>query len=274
MTTPLLPGPLWLVGCGNMAGAMLAGWLAAGLDPAQVTVIRPSGREAAPGVRVLDHFPEDEVPALVLLGFKPKTLDEVAPKLAPALDPETILISILAGVEQAALRARFTAPRRIVKAMPNLPVRLGKGVTNLFSDSADPEARALAGSLMAALGHAEWHDDEVAFQAAGILTGAGPAFLFRFIDALAAAGEAVGLKRDQSLRLATAMVEGSAALAAASGDSPAELARRVASPGGTTQAGLEILDDGEALRTLVRRTLQAGRDRSIAMAAEARGRPS
>jgi pyrroline-5-carboxylate reductase len=270
MTASLLPGPLWLVGCGNMAGAMLAGWLAAGVDPARMTVVRPSGREAAPGVRVLTHFPEDEVPAIVLLGFKPKTLDEVAPRLAPALDRETILISILAGVEQASLRARFVTPRTIVKAMPNLPVRLGKGVTNLFSDTPDQDARAVAGRLMAALGHAAWFEEEARFQAAGILTGAGPAFLFRFIEALAVGGESVGLPAEQALRLALAMVEGSAALAAAADEAPEELARRVASPGGTTEAGLNVLDEGEALRALVRRTIEAGRRRSLEMAAEAR----
>jgi len=274
MTDPLLPAPLWLVGCGNMAGAMLAGWLDAGADPARITVVRPSGRAAVPGVRVLTHLPEDEVPALVLLGFKPRTLDEVAPKLAPALDPQTILISILAGVEQATLRARFETPRTIVKAMPNLPVQLRKGVTNLYSERTDPEARRLVQRLMAALGHAEWFEEEALFQAAGILTGAGPAFLFRFVDALAAAGEAAGLPLDQSQRLALAMVEGSAALAAGSDAGPAELARRVASPGGTTEAGLEVLDEGRALADLVRRTLEAGRRRSVEMAAEARPRSS
>jgi pyrroline-5-carboxylate reductase len=271
MTEPLLTGPLWLIGCGNMAGAMLAGWLDAGIDPAQVTVIRPSGREAAPGVRVLTGLPEGEVPAIVLLGFKPKTLDEVARKLDPALDEETILVSILAGVEQASLRARFPAPRTIVKAMPNLPVRLRKGVTNLHSDGTDSAARATIGRLMAALGHCEWFEDEASFQAAGILSGAGPAFLFRFIDALAGAGEAVGVPPGQAQRLALAMVEGSAALAAAADVTPAELARRVASPGGTTEAGLRVLDDEEALRTLLRRTIAAGRNRSCEMAAEARG---
>ncbi|HYG29742.1 MAG TPA: pyrroline-5-carboxylate reductase [Allosphingosinicella sp.] len=269
-TDPLLPGPLWLVGCGNMAGAMLAGWLASGIDPAHVTVIRPSGRAVAAGIRVLTDFPEDEVPALVVLGFKPQTLDAVVPALAPALDPRTILISILAGVEQASLRARFEMPRTIVKAMPNLPVRLMKGVTNLYSDSGDAEARALVSGLMAALGHAMWHEDEGLFQAAGILTGAGPAFLFRFIQALAEAGEAVGLERSQALRLATAMVEGSAALAAASEESPADLARRVASPGGTTEAGLRILDEADGLAALLRRTVEAGRRRSLEMAGQAR----
>lgn len=270
MTDPLLPGPLWLAGCGNMAGAMLAGWLAAGIDPARITVIRPSGRAAAAGVRVVSAPPEDEVPAIVLLGFKPKALDEVAPQLGPALDERTILISILAGVEQASLRARFPAPRTIVKAMPNLPVRLRKGVTNLYSDSDDAEARALVGGLMAALGHAEWHEDEDLFQAAGILTGAGPAFLFRFLEALGLAGEAVGLDPAQAQRLAAAMVEGAAALAAASEESPRRLAERVASPGGTTEAGLAMLDRDEALRSLLRRTIEAGRRRSREMAAEAR----
>ena len=158
--------------------------------------------------------------------------------------------------------------------MPNLPVRLRKGVVNLYSDSDDPAARAAVGDLMAALGHAEWFDDEASFQAAGILTGAGPAFLFRFVEALAEAGAALGLPREQASRLASAMVEGSAALAASSPDGPAELARRVASPGGTTEAGLAVLDEKDALRTLLCRTLEAGRDRSREMAAAARRRPS
>src|SRR5687768_18266922 len=92
MTESFLPGPIWLIGCGNMAGAMLAGWLARGADPRQVTVIRPSGGPGPEGVRVLTSLPEDEVPALVLLGFKPQQLDAVAPSLAPALEAETVLV--------------------------------------------------------------------------------------------------------------------------------------------------------------------------------------
>jgi pyrroline-5-carboxylate reductase len=173
-------------------------------------------------------------------------------------------------VEQASLRARFPAPRTIVRAMPNLPVRLRKGVTNLYSDGDDSDARALVGGLIAALGHSEWFEDEQLFQAAGILTGAGPAFLFRFIEALAAAGEAAGLAPDQALRLASKMTEGSAALAASSEDDPRRLAERVASPGGTTEAGLRILDEDRALALLLGRTVEAGRRRSREMAAEAR----
>jgi pyrroline-5-carboxylate reductase len=261
---------LWLIGCGNMAGAMLERWLAAGMDKRQVTVVRPSGRPVAEGVRVLTELPEDDVPALVMLGVKPQKLSDVAPILAPALDPATILISILAGVEQATLRSRFPAPRTIVRAMPNTPVRLGKGVVDLYSDSSDQGTRRVVEQLMAALGHAEWFADEQAFALAGHLTGAGPAFLFRFIDALAQAGERLGLPAPQALRLAAAMAEGASALAAASDESPTDLARRVASPGGTTEAGLKVLDAEDALRQLALRTLDASRRRGIEMAEAAR----
>ena len=272
MADPLLPGPLWLVGCGNMAGAMLARWLEEGVDPAHVSVIRPSGAPCAPGIRVTTSYPEDEVPAIVLLGMKPYQLDVVAPPLAPILDQETILVSILAGVELASLRARFPAPRTIIRAMPNLPVRIGKGAIGLTSDSADMVARTLVTGLMAVLGHAEWFDDETGFQLAGHLTGAGPAFLFRFVDALAAAAEQLGLPFEQAQRLAIKMAEGAAALAARSEEDPETLARKVASPGGTTEAGLAILDADRALADLVARTLAASRGRGLEMAAEARGR--
>ncbi|HMC92586.1 MAG TPA: NAD(P)-binding domain-containing protein, partial [Allosphingosinicella sp.] len=141
MTIPL-PGPLWLIGCGNMAGAMLGRWLECGMDAAEVTVVRPSGVAPAHGVRTLTALPEDEVPAMVLLGVKPQKLDDVAPALAPALDRHTILISILAGVELASLRERFAAPEAIVRAMPNTPVRLGKGVVELIGQGIDEGTRA------------------------------------------------------------------------------------------------------------------------------------
>ena len=264
------PGPMWLVGCGNMAGAMLERWLSQGLDPKAVTVIRPSGREVAAGVRVLTELPRDEAPALVLLGVKPQKLDEVAPALAPLLDAGTILVSILAGVELSTLRARFPGPRTIVRAMPNTPVKLGKGVVGLYTDTGHEADRQVVGALMASLGHAEWFEDESLFALAGHLTGAGPAFLFRFIDALAGAGAELGLAEAQAQRLALAMVEGAGALAAASGQPPAELARRVASPGGTTEAGLKVLDADEALRSLILRTLDASRRRGLEMAETAR----
>jgi pyrroline-5-carboxylate reductase len=268
MTHLTLPGPLFMIGCGNMAGAMLEGWLAAGADPRLITVVRPSGRAPAAGIRTLTALPEDEVPALVLLGVKPQKLDEVAPGLAPALEPETVLISILAGTTLATLRSHFPAPRTLVKAMPNLPVSLGKGVTGLHTDPrSDGTATAEVERLMRALGHVEWFDDEALFGIASALTAAAPAFLFRFIDALASAAVELGLPGDQAARLAAAMAEGSGILAARSNSTPEDLARRVASPGGTTEAGLKILDREAGLRSLVAETLRASRRRGQEMAA-------
>jgi pyrroline-5-carboxylate reductase len=272
MTQLHLPGPLLMIGCGNMAGAMLEGWLAAGADPRLITVVRPSGREPAPAIRTLTALPEGEVPALVLLGVKPQKLGEVAPSVAPALEAETIFVSILAGTTLATLRAHFPAPRTIVKAMPNLPVSLRSGVTDLYTDeSSDPVGKAEVERVMAALGHAEWFDDESLFAVASALTAAAPAFLYRFLDALAEAGVELGLPPEQSARLAARMAEGAAALAAAPGAKPGDLARRVASPGGTTEAGLEVLDSAEGLRALVLRTLQASRRRGEQMAAASKG---
>jgi pyrroline-5-carboxylate reductase len=272
MTQSLLTRPLLMIGCGNMAGAMLEGWLAAGADPRMITVVRPSGRPPAPGIRTLTALPEDEAPALVLLGVKPQKLAEVAPALAPALEPETILVSILAGTTLATLRASFPAPRTVVKAMPNLPVRIRKGVIELHADAAvDPAGRAEVEQLMAALGQTEWFEDESLFGVASALTAAAPAFLYRFLDALAAAGEQLGLPSDRSARLAAAMAEGAAALAAGSDETPAQLARQVASPGGTTEAGLAVLDSDDALRILVRQALEASRRRGMEMASAPAG---
>jgi pyrroline-5-carboxylate reductase len=261
---------LHLLGCGNMAGAMLKGWLDAGLDPAAVTVIRPSGAPAAPGVRVLTAPPEGEKADILLLGMKPQKLEQAAPAANALINSETTLVSILAGTELATLRGLFPAAKRIVRAMPNTPVALRLGVTNLIAE--DCARAAEVERLMAALGHVEWFDREELFALAGHLTGAGPAFLYRFIDALADAGAALGLPADQASRLAAGMARGAATLAATAGETPAELARRVASPGGTTEAGLKVLDEDEALAALMLRTLDASRRRSLEMAETARRR--
>jgi pyrroline-5-carboxylate reductase len=253
-----------------MGGAMLARWLEEGVDPAHVSVIRPSGAPAGEGVRVTTAWPEDEVPAIVLLAMKPHQLDGVAAVLAPILAEETILVSVLAGVELASLRARFPKPRVAIRAMPNLPVRIGKGVIGLHSDSGDVAAKALVTGLMATLGHAEWFEDEGHFELVATLAGAGPAFCFRFIAAMVDAAASMGLAADQAQRVAIATAEGAAMLARTETASLAELADRVTSKGGTTAAGLAVLDADGALDDLVRRTLAASRRRSAEMAAAAR----
>lgn len=264
-------GPIWLVGCGNMAGAMLEGWLAAGVPAERYIVIRPSGVAPAPGIVTHRAPPPDGAePALVVLGIKPQKLDEVAPTLAPRLARETILVSLLAGVEIASLRRRFAAPAAIVRAMPNLPVRLGKGATGLFADGASREQREGVNAFVQKLGLAEWVDSEAELDAVSVLAGSGPAFVYRFIDALAGAGAGLGLGEERARRLALATVEGAGLLAASAGETPDRLADRVASPGGSTRKGLDVLDREEALSKLLNSTLEASRGRVAEMAAEAR----
>lgn len=260
-------GSLWLVGCGNMGGAMLRRWVASGIDRESITVIDPGTPAVPEGVRVLADAADAPQPDVVVLAVKPQQLDTVAPALAGA-NPR-LLVSILAGVEIAALAARIPV-RAIVRAMPNLPVAIGKGVTALHTTATDPGTRAAAEGLAAPLGHLEWIADEAQFDAVTALSGCGPGFVFRFADALAAAGAALGLPVDQAMRLALATLEGSAAMASGADVGPATLAERVASPGGSTREGLNVLDRDDALVSLLTETLAAAARRNAELAAAAR----
>ena len=257
-----------IVGCGNMGGAMLRGWLAAGRDPADFTIVDPVLERAPDGVNLLREWPETRFDA-ILLGVKPQSLSTVAPSLERLSGPDTTLLSILAGVELASLVARFPRAGAIVRVMPNLAAALGKSPVALAADRLDQAGKRQISALLAPLGSIEWLD-EAQFDCVTALAGSGPAFVYRFIDALARGAAALGMERGQAERLALATVEGAAALAAHSGESPDELARRVASPGGTTEAGLKALDQGDALARLVEATLRAARDRGAEMAAQAR----
>jgi pyrroline-5-carboxylate reductase len=264
-------GPIWLVGAGNMGGAMLRGWLAAGIDPASITVIDPAAQGLPDGIVAHAAPPPDgATPATLVLAVKPQLLDAVAPAIAPVLAAETWLVSVLAGVEIASLRQRMPAPRTIVRVMPNLPAVIGRGVMGVYGEGLEDAARPALAAMLAPLGRIEWIDDEALFDAVTALSGSGPAFLFRFIDALATAGAELGLPPDQAARLAMATVEGAALLAAEAEESPAMLAERVASPGGTTRAGLDVLDAEGAIHNLVRHTLAAAARRGAELAAAAR----
>lgn len=262
------PARLFMVGCGNMAGQMLSRWLACGLDPARVTVLRPSGRPVAPGVAVVTQYPQMlDAGTTVLIGMKPYQFADVMPQLAGIAAPDTQFVSILAGRTAAQLRDALPQGAQIVRVMPNTPVGVGQGVCALFADEDTHDAtRASVQALMTLLGLAEWIADEAQFNLVTALSGCGPAYLFRFIDALARAGEALGLPADQAGRLALATVQGAATLAAASDEAPGVLADRVASPGGMTRQGMNVLDADDRLVTLLTDTLRAARDRGEAMA--------
>jgi pyrroline-5-carboxylate reductase len=258
-----------IVGCGNMGGAMLAGWLAGGLASERFTVVDPVLPEVPAGVELLRELPDRAFDG-VLLGVKPQLLGDVAPQLARLVGTDTVLLSILAGVELASLAGRFAAAGARVRVMPNLAAAVGKSPVALLADGLDEQGKAAVTALMLPLGTPEWLAEEGQFDLVTALAGSGPAFVYRFIDALARGAAELGLPREQADRLALAMVEGAAALAAQSPVPPGELARRVASPGGTTEAGLKLLDSEDALVRLVQSTLRAAADRSAEMAKVAR----
>lgn len=257
-----------ICGCGNMGGAMLAGWLVAGFDPARFILVDPMLAAAPSGVQLLREVPAGPFD-VVLLGIKPQALGEVAPTLASATRGAVVL-SILAGAELATLAGHFPAAKAIVRVMPNLAAAIGKSPLGLCAQGLDDEDRTGVQALLDPLGTVEWLASEDQFDAVTALAGSGPAFVYRFIAALAESGAELGLDPAQAERLARSMVEGAALLAAASPDSPAELARRVTSPGGTTAAGLAVLDADQAFQRLIEQTLRAARDRGAELAAAAR----
>ncbi len=259
-----------VLGCGNMGGAMLTGWLAGGLAADRFTVVDPVLAAVPAGVRLLRELPKEHFDA-VLLGVKPQLLDAVAAHAESLIDGKTAVFSILAGVELDSLAVRFPAAGAIVRVMPNLAAAIGKSPIALFDHGLNDAGRAAARALMEPLGPVEWLASEGDFDLVTALSGSGPGFVYRFVEALAAGATALGLDSAQAERLAVATVEGAALLAAASPCRPAELARQVASPGGSTQTGLDVLDADAALARLIEATLRAARDRNREMAVAARG---
>jgi len=262
------PKHVVLIGCGNMAGSILSRWLECGADPATVTVIDPYRQEAAPGVTLLAALPE-ALPqgATVLLGIKPQQLGQVAPALRALWRDDLTLISMLAGVPVAQLRQMVAPAGAVVRIMPNTPVALGLGVCALHADNGtSPAARTAVTALMQPLGLVEWIDQEDQFNLVTALTGCGPAFVFRFIDALAQAAAQLGMEPDQAQRLAMATVRGAAGLAHVSADSPGVLADKVASPGGMTREGMNVMDGNGRLNALLLDTLRAAQDKGEELA--------
>jgi pyrroline-5-carboxylate reductase len=265
-----IPTPTWFVGCGNMGGAILDGWRMGGLDLSPVTVIRPSGKPVE-GTRVVTSVVEAGAPPkVVVLAFKPQKLDEVAPELRRFLSAKTTVVSLLAGVEAASLRERFPAVGAIVRAMTNLPVAVRRGVTGLYSADADGRVQEELNNLFSALGFAMWMADEQKLAALGSVAGAGPAFVARFIAALTKAGMKRGLTEEIAATLALETVLGTAWMASTRNESMDSIARRVASPKGTTEAGLAVLDHDHVLDQLVELTIDAAARRGAELAEEAK----
>jgi len=252
---------LLLIGCGNMGGAMLAGWLAAGEDPARFEVLDPKPDGVAGGVTHYREIPASLSHDAVLLGFKPQQLDALSPGFQRLTGNGVTVFSLLAGIDLAGLAEAFPQAQAHVRVMPNLAARIGKSPVILEQSGLSDAGREVTHTLFARLGVAFWLDDEANFDLATAMVGAGPGFVYRFIDALAAAGAELGLDRKMADRLALAMVEGASSLAACADISPADLTDRVASPGGVTRAGLSVLDADNTLKLLLIKTLRKTADR-------------
>lgn len=252
-----------LLGCGRMGSALLDGWLARGLPLAAVHVIEPNPSDrlralVRRGLHLNDRLPDD--PSVVLIAVKPQMMGAALPQVASFGNrPGTLVLTVAAGTRIAAYEAALGAATPVVRAMPNTPAAVGRGITAIVGNAAvGPAQMDLAEALMSAVGAVVRLPGEHLMDAVTAVSGSGPAYVFHLIEALAAAGEAEGLPPDLAMRLARATVTGAGELAHRAPDSAAELRIAVTSPGGTTAAALAVLMDPETgFPALLRRAVAA-----------------
>ncbi|MCU0899735.1 MAG: pyrroline-5-carboxylate reductase [Cypionkella sp.] len=257
---------LVLLGCGKMGSAMLEGWLAQGLTPGAISVIDPKPSDwlhslAPRGLRLNAALPA--APAVVLIAVKPQMMGAALPQVA-GLAASALIVTVAAGTTIASYERVFGPQARIVRAMPNTPAAVGRGITAITANAAARDADLdLAELLLSAVGAVVRLDGEHQMDAVTAVSGSGPAYVFHLIEALAAAGEAEGLPPPLAMHLARATVTGAGELAHRAPETAAQLRVNVTSPGGTTAAALAVLmDDGTGLPPLMRRAVKAAADRS------------
>lgn len=259
---------LVLLGCGKMGSAMLAGWLARGLPPTSVWVMdpKPSDWLQAQGVHLNTGLPDN--PAVVLVAVKPQMMGDALPSLQALGNGDTLFVSIAAGTTIGTLTKTLGEQTPIVRAMPNTPAAVGQGITAIIGNPRASETQLnMTEELLSAIGEVVRLDSEGQMDAVTGLSGSGPAYVFHMIECMAAAGEAQGLAPELAMQLAKATVAGAGALAMQAGETPSQLRVNVTSPNGTTQAGLEVLMDGDAgLPPLMRATVAAATNRSKELA--------
>ena len=253
---------LVLLGCGKMGSALLQGWLSQGLAASAVYVIdpKPSDWLSAQGVSVNGTLPQD--PAIVLVAVKPQMMGDALGQLK-AIGKGTVFLSIAAGTPISVFEDVFGADTPIIRSMPNTPAAVGRGITAIIGNApVRPEQLDLAETLLRAVGQVVRLDSEDQIDAVTGVSGSGPAYVFHLIEALAAAGVSQGLSPDLSMQLAKATVGGAGHLAEQAEESPEQLRINVTSPGGTTQAALEVLMDAErGFPTLLKDAVKAATDR-------------
>ncbi len=267
-----LPGPLVLVGAGNMGGALLNGWLRSGLDPAKVAVVEPNPSPqisalADRGVRLNPEAAALGRVEAVVIAVKPQTADQVTAVIAPMIGASTLVVSIMAGRTLQFLSGALKNASALVRAMPNSPAAIGRGITVAVPLRVSEAQRELANRLLAATGTVEWVEDETLMDAVTAVSGSGPAYVFLLAEVLARAGAAAGLPQSLAEKLARETVAGAGELLHRSALDAATLRENVTSPGGTTAAALEVLmGNDNSLAMLMERAVAAatGRSRKLA----------
>jgi pyrroline-5-carboxylate reductase len=267
-----LAGTIVLVGAGKMGGAMLEAWLALGLSPKRVAVIEPQPTSelttlAARGLALNPPLTSVRGASAIVLAVKPQVAPTVVPTLAPLLAPATVVLSIMAGQTLGFLAGALTQQIALVRAMPNTPAAIGRGITVAVPNAqVSQRQRELVHALLAATGMVEWVADEPLMDAVTAVSGSGPAYVFLLAEALSAAGAAAGLPPELAAKLARATVSGSGELLNRSSLDPATLRQNVTSPGGTTAAALDVLMAEDGMTQLMDRAVMAATRRSRELA--------
>jgi pyrroline-5-carboxylate reductase len=265
------PGRLVLLGAGKMGSAMLEGWLARGLDPRKLTVLEPRPAKSVKALTrrgvALNPKGKPVTPTAVVIAVKPQSAPEAMRSLTPYVGPSTLALSIMAGRTLGFLQDAFPPQTAIVRAMPNTPAAIGRGITVACPNRrVSARQRKLASDLLAAVGTVEWVRDEGLMDAVTAVSGSGPAYVFLLAEALAQAGVAAGLPADLAKKLARETVAGSGELLHRSTLDAAVLRENVTSPGGTTAAALGVLMSQSGLALLMRTAVAAAAARSRELA--------
>src|SRR5437868_7512437 len=265
-----ITGTIALAGAGKMGGAMLSGWLAQGLDGARVAVIEPAlspeiSALANQGVR-LNPSAEDAGPiAALVIAVKPQSFREAGASLKPFTGSSTLVVSIRAGTAIASIEQACGGS--VVRAMPNTPAAIGRGITvAVAAKKVSAAQRSVANALLGAIGSVEWVEDEGLMDAVTAVSGSGPAYVFLLAEELARAGVEAGLPAELATKLARETVAGSGELLHRSDVASATLRQNVTSPGGTTAAALEVLMGADGLQQLMTRAVAAATARSKELA--------
>jgi pyrroline-5-carboxylate reductase len=269
-TEPLRGATVALIGAGNMGLAMLEGWAGQGLAGDRVLVVDPNPSQRLRDLCAVRGFPlTTEAKAggarqAVVLAIKPQMLEAGAASAAQFVGDDSVVVSILAGKRICDIRARLPAAKGVVRAMPNTPAAIGRGMTGAYaSDETSAAQRNLAHALLASIGQVEWVASEALIDAVTAVSGSGPAYVFHLVECLAAAGVEAGLPEPLAARLARATVEGAGELLHRLPEiDAATLRQNVTSPGGTTAAALGELMAADGLPALMRRAVAAAKKRA------------